>query len=92
MTKYWVYMMGSPRGKALYTGVTNNLLRRVREHKSGQIEGFTKRYKCHNLLYFEEYTDIRNAIAREKQLKRWTRNRKEELIRTINPERRDLTE
>ena len=88
---YWVYMMGSPRGKALYTGVTNNIYRRVLEHKAGEIEGFTKRYKCHNLLYYERYEDIRNAIAREKQLKRWTRDRKEELIRTINPERIDLT-
>ena len=85
-------MMGSPRGKALYTGVTNDLLRRVREHKSEQIEGFTKRYKCHNLLYYEEYWDVRDAIAREKQLKRWRRDRKEELIRTINPERKDLAE
>ena len=87
---YWVYIMGSDNGKVIYIGVTNDLDRRVHEHKAGLIDGFTKRYRCHNLLYFEEYGDIRNAIAREKQLKGWVRNRKEELIATINPERKDL--
>ena len=83
-------MMGSANGKALYIGVTNQLLRRVNEHKSQQIEGFTKRYRCHLLLYYESYGDIRQAIAREKMLKGWTRARKEALIKTLNPQRKDL--
>ena len=82
--------MGSDNGNAIYIGVTNNLERRVWEHKSGVIDGFTKRYQCHKLLYFEEYGDVRDAIAREKQLKRWSRNKKETLIQSMNPERRDL--
>ena len=89
--RYWIYIMGSDSGKAIYIGVTNNLERRVWEHKSGIIDGFTKRYQCHKLLYFEEYGDIRDAIAREKQLKRWGRDKKEMLIKTMNPERQDLS-
>ena len=61
--KYYVYIMGSEHGKAVYIGVTNDLLRRVGEHKGDIIEGFTKRYKCHRLLYYEEFEDIRYAIA-----------------------------
>ena len=86
----YVYMMGSKSGKALYIGVTNDLRRRVYEHKSDIITGFTKRYQCHLLLYYEFYSDIRNAIAREKQLKGWVRERKEALIKTMNPNREDL--
>lgn len=88
--EYWIYIMGSNYGKALYIGVTNNLMRRVREHKSNIIDGFSKRYRCHKLLYFEKYSDIRNAIAREKQLKSWSRAKKEQLIATINAEHEDL--
>ena len=88
--RYWVYIMGSDNGNAIYIGVTNNLDRRVWEHKEGRIEGFTKRYRCHKLLYFEEFADIRYAIAREKQLKRWGRDKKESLIASINPDRDDL--
>lgn len=83
-------MMGSANGNALYIGVTNDLLRRVKEHKSQRIEGFTKRYRCHWLLYYEGYGDIRQAIAREKELKGWTRARKEALIQRLNPQRKDL--
>ena len=86
----YVYMMGSRSGKALYIGVTNDLQRRVYEHKSDVIKGFTKRYQCHLLLYYELYSDIRDAIAREKQLKGWVRARKEALIKTLNPNREDL--
>ena len=84
--------MGSSNGKVVYVGVTNDLYRRVREHKSHSQKGFCERYNCDNLLYYEVYSDIRNAIAREKELKGWTRKRKEELIRTLNPERKDLSE
>ena len=89
---YWVYIMGSENGKAIYIGITNNLRRRVQEHKAGLIEGFTKRYRCHNLLYFEEYREVRDAIAREKQLKRWGRQKKESLIATMNDKRQDLAD
>ena len=61
---YFVYLMGSANGRAVYAGMTNDLIRRVREHKSGEIPGFTKRYRCHMLLYYEEYPNVRDAIAR----------------------------
>ena len=92
MKKYWVYMMLSANGRALYTGVTNDLDRRVREHKDGKGSVFTARYKCHKLVYFEEYGLIDQAILREKQIKNMTRAGKEELIDTINPYRIDLFE
>ena len=90
MLQYWVYIMGSEHDKAVYIGVTNDLRRRVQEHKADIIEGFTKQYRCHKLLYFEQYNEITDAIAREKQLKGWLRAKKEALIATINPEREDL--
>ena len=86
----YVYMMGSRSGKALYIGVTNNLQRRIYEHKGDMIPGFTRHYQCHLLLYYEHYDNILTAIAREKQLKGWTRQRKEALIKTLNPNREDL--
>ena len=92
MKKYRVYMMQSANGRALYTGVTNDLDRRVREHKDGKGSVFTARYKCHKLVYFEEYGLIDQAILREKQIKNMTRAGKEELIDTINPYRIDLFE
>ncbi len=87
---YFVYLMGSANGRAVYVGMTNDLIRRVREHKSGEIPGFTKRYRCHMLLYYEEYPNVRDAIAREKEIKGWLRKKKEELIASLNPERQDL--
>lgn len=90
--RYWVYIMGSEHGKAIYVGVTNDLRRRVLEHKSDTIDGFTKRYRCHRLLYYEQYTDIRYAIAREKQIKTWRREKKEALIATMNAAREDLAD
>lgn len=89
---FYVYMMGSASGRALYVGVTNDLPRRVREHKSGAAGGFTARYRCRLLLYYEAYPDVRDAIAREKQLKGWVRTRKEALIDGRNSDRRDLAE
>jgi putative endonuclease len=90
MHHYWVYFMSNRRGNVLYTGVTNDLERRVREHRSGTVPGFTQKYRCHCLLYYEEYRDVRLAIAREKQLKGWLREKKERLIDTLNPDRVDL--
>ena len=85
-------MMQSANGRALYTGVTDNLDRRVREHKDGVGSVFTKKYKCHKLVYYEDFGLIDQAIAREKELKSLSRVEKERLIDTMNPERSDLFE
>jgi len=90
MKKYYMYMMASNTG-TLYVGVTGDLEGRVWDHKNDVLEGFTKKYQCHKLLYFEEYTSIDDAIAREKQLKGWSRVKKESLIRKFNPRWNDLT-
>lgn len=87
---YWVYILASkPRG-TLYVGVTNDLLRRISEHREGAVPGFTKDYNIKMLVYFEEHPDVEQAIAREKKLKRWARAWKIELIRTRNPDWDDL--
>ena len=90
MYRYWVYIVGNKSATAVYIGVTNNLQRRIAEHKEGAIPGFTQRYRCNRLLYFEEYKNIKQTIAREKELKGWKRERKESLIATLNPHRVDL--
>lgn len=81
---YWVYIMAS-RSRVLYIGVTNDLDRRVREHKEGLVVGFTQKYHVDRLVYLEEFTDIRAAIAREKEMKGWVRSRKISLIEERNP-------
>ena len=88
--EYYVYIMTNQRNTVLYTGVTNDLLRRVEEHKSGIGGNFTKRYNVIKLIYFETTNDVQVALAREKQIKSWSRKRKEELIQTLNPEWTDL--
>ena len=92
MNTYYVYLLTNRNHNVLYTGVTNNLERRLYEHKNGLAEGFTKRYRVHTLVYFETTTDVKAAIAREKQIKSWSRARKNALIETTNPHWRDLTE
>ena len=87
---YYVYILTSKSNAVLYVGVTNNLQRRMIEHKNEQNEGFTKRYHIHKLVYFEEYSEINDAIAREKQLKRWVRAKKNWLVETKNPNWDDL--
>jgi putative endonuclease len=87
---YWVYILAS-RSRVLYTGVTNDLGRRVREHKQGLIAGFTQKYRVTRLVHFEQFGDIQEAIAREKQLKGWVRARKVELIEGRNPTWADLS-
>src|SRR3989338_7343137 len=87
---YYIYIMASDSG-TLYIGVTNNLMRRVCQHQQGLVEGFTKKYFCKKLIYLEAYTDAVQAIAREKQLKKWNRSKKENLIRSMNPSWRDLS-
>ena len=84
-----VYIMTNV-AKTLYIGVTSNLEQRVYQHKHGLIEGFTKKFRLHELVYFEQTDDIRAAIEREKQLKGWRRDRKIELIETANPNWEDL--
>ena len=87
---YYTYIMSSNNNSTLYIGVTNDLKRRVAEHKSGSGGTFTAKYHCHKLVYFETFSDIEQAIAREKQLKGWKRVRKDELIDSVNKERKDL--
>jgi putative endonuclease len=87
---YWVYILASGLGGTLYIGVTNNLIRRVYEHRMGVIAGFTKKYCVHRLVYFEQHTDIEAAIRREKGLKKWNRAWKIRLIEEHNPNWDDL--
>jgi len=87
---YYVYIMASKTG-TLYIGVTNDLVRRVYEHKNDLTDGFSKKYSCQKLVYYEQCTDINVAISREKQLKKWRREKKENLIKTINLSWEDLS-
>jgi putative endonuclease len=89
MNTYYVYIMTN-RSSTLYTGVTNNLMRRVLEHRSGVSGSFTARYRIDRLVYFEETNDVNVAILREKQIKGWTRARKLVLINDANPAWQDL--
>jgi len=89
--RYYVYIMAS-RSLNLYTGVTDDIYRRALEHKSGAIEGFTKRYHIDRLVYYERFRYINNAIAREKQVKAWTRAKRIALIKSMNPTWQDLAE
>jgi len=85
-----VYILASKKNGTLYIGVTSNLIKRVYEHKNNLINGFTKKYNVHNLVYYETTEDINSAIRREKQLKKWKRKWRIELIEKINPKWRDL--
>ena len=89
---YYVYILASRRNGTLYVGVTNDLVRRVYEHKQGVVPGFTKKHEVHHLVHFELFGEIAEAIAREKRLKRWLRKWKLELIEKTNPTWRDLYE
>jgi len=92
MKTYYVYILASKRNGTLYIGVTNDLLRRVYEHKNNLISGFTEKYCVHRLVYYEQYSDIESALEREKHLKVWKRKWKIELIEKENPKWRDLYE
>ena len=89
---YYVYILTNKTNRVLYIGVTNNLSRRMFEHRNEQIEGFTKRYHLHKLVFFEEFSDINEAINWEKRLKQWTRAKKNTLIESKNPQWKDLNE
>ena len=92
MKGYFVYIMTNKGHSTLYTGMTNSLVRRVTQHRNGEIPGFTRRYKTNRLIYHEQFNYVTDAIAREKQIKGWSRRKKEELIATKNPEWKDLAE
>ncbi len=87
---YYVYMLTNRSNRVIYTGVTNNLERRLHEHRNGDIPGFAFRYNATKLVYYEHTFDIQSAIAREKQIKGWLRSKKNQLIETMNPEWNDL--
>jgi putative endonuclease len=91
MKEYFVYIMTN-KSKTLYTGVTDNLIRRVAEHKQGTIKGFTSKYQINKLVYFESGNNINEALYREKQIKGWLRKKKVALIEQENPEWKDLSE
>jgi putative endonuclease len=91
MHNYYVYILTSNGDKVMYIGVTNDLERRLYEHKKGLIKGFTKRYNVDRLVYFEQTTDVKSAIAREKDLKGWKRERKNELVQKHSPTWKDFS-
>ena len=89
---YYVYILTNKSNNVLYTGVTNNLERRMHEHKNKLIPGFTEKYNVNKLVYFDQTTNINEAISMEKQIKGWTRQKKITLIESINPGWLDLSE
>jgi len=92
MKKSYVYLLTNKNNTVIYTGVTSNLLKRTYQHKTAAFKGFTKKYNCNKLVYFEEFTDINQAISREKQIKSGNRKKKEDLINKNNPEWKDLSD
>ena len=90
--QYYVYILSNDNNTTLYIGVTNDIERRINEHRSGLIPGFTTKYNCYKLVYFEIFSNIDEAIEREKQLKRWSRIKKDRLIDGTNKERKNLME
>ena len=90
--QYYLYMMTNKYNNVLYVGVTNDIKRRVLEHRQGVVDGFTKKYNCHKLVWFEQYSDIRLAIEKEKTIKNWRREYKNNLINAMNPQWDDLYE
>ena len=86
----YVYILTNKYNTTMYVGVTNNLERRISEHRQELIEGFTKKYHIHKLVYYEFYNNIKDAIIREKQIKGWRRDKKNNLVETLNPEWNDL--
>ena len=89
---YYVYILSNWNNRVLYTGITNNLERRIVEHKSHLTQGFTSKYNVRKLVYFDNTADVKRAIERDKQIKGWTRNKKVALIEQMNPDWRDLSQ
>lgn len=88
---YYVYILTNQTDEVMYVGVTNDILRRMNEHRAGRVEGFTRTYHVHKLVYMESYNDPRDAIAREKQLKGWRREKKNRLVESKNPDWEDIS-
>ena len=88
--RYYVYILGNARKTVLYIGMTNDIKRRMREHLAGEVPGFSQRYRLRKLLYVETFSDVREALYREKQLKNWHREWKMNLLKQENPAMRDL--
>jgi len=89
---YFVYILVNRNRRVMYVGVTNDLMRRLEEHRSKSVPGFTARYNVHHLVFFEETSDVFAALAREKQIKSWRRSKKDALVASTNPRWRDLVE
>ncbi len=89
---YYVYLLTNWNNKVVYVGMINNLYRRISEHKNKLIRGFTQKYNCNKLVYYESFNDVNAAIFREKEIKKWRREKKNNLVITLNPEWRDLSE
>ncbi len=89
---YYAYILSNAKRTVLYTGVTNDLRRRLTEHRDGTGSAFVRKYNVHDLVYFEEHHDVNDAIAREKQIKAGSRKKKDALIAAMNPESRDLSD
>ncbi len=87
---YFVYIMTNKHRNVIYIGVTSDLKKRVFEHETGKHKGFTKRYNCHYLIFYEHFSNVNHAIKREKEIKKWRREKKDKLITTTNPEWRFL--
>ena len=89
--QYYVYILANNKYGTLYTGITSNLIKRIYEHKHGLLEGFTKKYNVHRLVYYEIHTDVYEAISKEKRIKKWYRQWKINLIEENNPHWLDLS-
>ncbi|HMN49983.1 MAG TPA: GIY-YIG nuclease family protein [Ignavibacteriaceae bacterium] len=89
---YYIYILTNWDNTVMYIGVTNNLKRRLFEHKIKLIDGFSKKYNCNKLVYFELFFDINEAIRREKEIKKWRREKKNNLVESMNPEWKDLSD
>jgi len=87
---YYIYILSNFKRNVIYVGVTNDLTRRVWEHKHNLVEGFSKKYKVHDLIYFETFSDSISAIEKEKQIKNWSREKKNKLVKKLNPQLKDL--
>jgi len=92
MENYYVYLLTNWNNKVMYVGMTNNLERRLYEHKNKLVNGFTKKYNINKLVYFEETSDVYEALSREKEIKKWRREKKDNLVLSTNPEWEDLSE
>ena len=89
---YYVYLLTNWNNKVMYVGITNDLQRRIFEHKEKSVKGFTEKYNVHKLVYFEQTSDVEAALTREKEIKKWRREKKNRLVENANPSWMDLSE